>query len=185
MHRTPQKLLPLLFVAAFALVASAFLLKPDESEAQRGGLRARIYLTQARIPGGLTEQGLIRFARGHSARSLREVTGRPIPEREWKAEMVTSFNRPVGDLEFQVLFYDLEDGPRRFLGPPLATFVNNRDERTFVQHIRLRRPQFKPNRHMEMVVTVHRQEIGSTRFEIVGERIHNTGEVNFTNDGTD
>ena len=181
MLHNPKRFLPLLFVAAFGLMASAFVLKPESGEAQ-GRLRARIFLTQARIPSRLTERGLIRFARGHNARRLREVTNRPIPEREWKAEMVTSFNRPVGDLEFQILFY-VEDGPRRFLGPPLATFVNDRTQRTFVQRIRLRRPQFKPNRRMEMVVTVHRQEVGRARFEILGERIHHTGEVDFSNGG--
>lgn len=181
MPKNPHKFLPFLFLGAFGLLASTFLLQPQSGEAQ-GRLRARIFLTQARIPGGLTEQGLIRFARGHNARRLQEVTDRPIPEREWKAEMVTAFNQPVGDLEFQVLFYDVEDGPRRFLGPPLATFVNDRTQRTFVQRIRLRRPQFKPNRRMEMVVTVHRQEVGRARFEVIGERIHHAGEVNFAPD---
>jgi len=98
--------------------------------------------------------------------------------------MVTAFNRPVGDLEFQVLFYDVEDGARRFLGPPLATFVNDRTQRTFVQRIRLRRPQFKPNRRMEMVITVRRQEVGRTRFEVIGERIRHSGEVTFTDEQT-
>lgn len=181
MPKKTKLVLPLLFLAALGLVVGAFALSPDSGEAQ-GRLRARIYLTQARIPRSLTERGLIRFARGHNARRLREVTDRPIPEREWKAEMVTAFNRPVGDLEFQVLFYDVEDGPRRFLGPPLATFVNDRTQRTFVQRIRLRRPQFKPNRRMEMVVTVRRQEVGRTRFEILGERIRHTGEVTFSDE---
>jgi len=179
MPKHPKRFLPLLFVSAFGLLAGAFLLQPESGEAQ-GRLRARIYLTQNRIPRSLTERGLIRFARGHNARRLREVTDRPIPEREWKAEMVTSFNRSVGDTEFQVLFYDIEDGPRRFLGPPLATFVNDRTQRTFVQRIRMRRPQFKPNRRMEMVITVRRQEVGRTRFEVIGERIRHSGEVTFS-----
>lgn len=148
------------------------------AEAQRG-LRARVYITQAEIPRSLTERGLIGFARRHTARRLRETTDQPIPEREWRANMVTSFNRPVGDLEFQVLFYDIEDGERRFIGPPMSTFINDRDEKTFVQRIRLERPEFKPNRRMELVVTVRRQEVGRQRFELVGERIQHSGEVTF------
>lgn len=148
------------------------------AEAQRG-LRARMYITQAEIPRSLTERGLIGFARRHTARRLRETTDQPIPEREWRANMVTSFNRPVGDLEFQVLFYDIEDGERRFIGPPMSTFVNNREEKTFVQRLRLQRPAFKPNRRMELVVTVRHQEVGRQRFELVGERIQHSGEVSF------
>ncbi len=160
----------------------AFPLLEGSAEAQR--LRARVYLTQARIPRNLTERGLIAFARRHRARRLRETTDRPIPERQWRANMVTAFNRAPGDLEFQVLFYDLEGGGRRFVGPPMSTFVNNRNEKTFVQRVRLERPHFKPNSRMELVVVVRRQEVGRQRFELVGERVQHTGEVSFGNDET-
>ncbi|MFK8004578.1 MAG: hypothetical protein AB8H86_33730 [Polyangiales bacterium] len=163
------------------LLAGAFgLTTPFDAvaEAQRG-LRARVYLTQARIPRSLTERRLISFARRHNARRLQETTDAPIAERDWRANMVTAFNRPVGDLEFQVLFYDIEDGARRFIGPPMSTFINNREEKTFVQRIRLERPHFDPNRRMELVVTVRRQEVGRARFEVVGERVQHSGEVTF------
>ena len=160
-----------------AVGAGGYALTPPKAEGQR--LRARVYLTQHRIPRRLTERGLIRFARGHNARRLRETTDQPIPERKWKAEMVVSFNRAVGDLEFQALFYDLEGGARRFIGPPLSVFVNSRDEKTFVQRIRLERPQFKPNNRYEVVVTVRRQEVGRARFETIGERVRHSGEVTF------
>ena len=146
------------------------------AEAQR--LRARVYLTQAALSRRLSERQVISFARGHQARRLQETTDQPIPEREWRANLVASFNRPIGDFEFQVLFYDLEEG-RRFLGPALSIMVSDRNQKTFVQRVRLERPQFKPNRRMELVVTVRRQEVGRTRFETVGERIRHSGEVSF------
>ncbi len=177
----------MMVLAIAGLVVGALDIAPlgngSSAEAQRR-LRAQVYLTQARIPRSLTERGLIGFARRHQARRLQETTSQPIPERQWRANMVTSFNRPVGDLEFQVLFYDIDDGSRRFIGPPLSVFVNNREERTFVQRIRLERPHFRPNRRMEMVVTVRRQEVGRRRFEVVGERIQHSGEVSFSDDET-
>jgi len=169
----------LMATAALALVlgASGYAVTTPTAEAQR--LRARVYITQNRIPRRLSERGLIRFARSHRARRLRETTDEPIPERQWKAEMVVSFNRPVGDLEFQGLFYDMEGGARRFIGPPMSVFVNNRDEKTFVQRLRLDRPQFKPNNRYEIVITVRRNEVGRARFETTGERVQHSGEVTF------
>ncbi len=93
--------------------------------------------------------------------------------------MVTAFNRSPGDLEYQVLFYDLEGGARRFIEPPLSTFINNRDEKTFVRRINLERPRFEPNHRMELVVVVRRNEVGRARFETRGEVIQNSGVVSF------
>ncbi|MBX3251926.1 MAG: hypothetical protein KF901_32410 [Myxococcales bacterium] len=162
-------------VAAATLVAGAVVFRGDAG-AQR--LRANIFLTQHEIPRNLTEQGLIGFARRNAARRLREGTDRPIPQREWTSNMVTSFNTPPGDLEFQVLFYDIQEGDR-FIGPSLSTFINNRQEKTFLQRIRLERPRFRPNRRMELRVVVRRQEVGRQRFELVGEEVRHSGEVTF------
>jgi len=168
-------------VAALAVIGTGHaVLDAGSVDAQR--LRAQVFITQRAIPRRLTERGLVRFARSHNARRLQETTDAPIPERKWLANMVTSFNRAPGDLEFQVLFYDLEGGARRFIGPPMSTFVNNRDERTFVQRLRLERPTFKPNTRMELVVTVRRTEVGRRRFELIGERIQHSGEVSFSDD---
>ncbi len=169
----------LLMGAALTLIvgASGYAITTPTAEAQR--LRARVYITQNRLPRRVSERGLIRFARSHRARRLRETTDQPIPERKWKAEMVVSFNRPVGDMEFQALFYDMEGGARRFIGPPLSVFVSDRDEKTFVQRLRLERPQFKPNNRYEIVITVRRREVGRARFETIGERVRHTGEVTF------
>lgn len=169
-----------LFAAVLTALAGVIVAEGDAG-AQR--LRANIFLTQNQIPRNLTEQGLIGFARRNNARRLRETTDQPIPQREWVANMVTSFNTPPGDLEFQVLFYDIEQGDR-FIGPPLSTFINNRQEKTFLQRVRLERPRFKPNRRMEMRVVVRRQEVGRLRFELIGEEVQHSGSVSFGADET-
>ncbi len=98
--------------------------------------------------------------------------------------MITAFNRPPGDLEFHVLFYDIEDGARRFISD-MSTFVNDRSQKTFVQRLRLERGDgrhdgFQPNRRMELVVTVRRREVGRKRFALIGEEIARTGRVDFS-----
>lgn len=149
----------------------------------QGRLSAQVYLTQSRIPNSLNLRRLIGFAKRHRARRLTETSDSPLAKRKWLATLITVFNRPVGDLEFQVLFYDVEGGGRRFV-EPLSVFVNDREEKTFVQKIKLPRPRFKPNRKMELVVTVRRQEVGRQKFELVGENVRHSGEVNFSVDDT-
>lgn len=149
--------------------------------AQAGRLKAQVYLVQAPIPGKLSERGLLGFARSHRAKLLRETSGE-LDKRKWRGNLVVSFNAPVGDMEFQVLFYDVHEGPRRFV-ENMSAFVNDRDQRTFVQPFALPRPAFKPNRNMELVVTVRREEVAKVKFSVVGEEKRRSGVVDFGDEG--
>jgi hypothetical protein len=169
-----------LTVGAVSLVATALFVRPVEAG---GGLKAQLYLTQAKIPTGLSEKGLIGFAHNNSQKFLRESTDEEVKKRKWKANLVVSFSRPVDDMEFQVLFYDIQDGPRRFI-EDMSTMVNNRANKTFVQPVSLSRPTFKPNRSLELVVTVKRQEVGTLRFAVQGEEIKRSGQVSFSDEET-
>lgn len=162
-----------------AAIALGGVLLPPLAEAAR--LKAQVFLVQAKIPKKVTERGLINFGRRNRMKLLREEKKGEIKKRKWKAEMIVAFNRPVDDLEFQVLFYDIHDGPRRFVDD-LATFVNDRKQKTFVQKVTLARPRFKPNRNMELVVTVKRQEVGRLKFGVLGEEVKRSGEVSFSDD---
>lgn len=176
---TKKKLSVLLTSAAAALCALAILWPQMVAEAQR--VRCQIYVTQARIPGNLSERGLIGFARRHRARRLRETGEEELNERKWLANAVFAFNRPPGDLEFHALFYDVTDGPRDFIRE-MSVFTSDRSQRTVLHRINLPRPTFEPNKRIEMVVTLRRQEIGSTRFEIQGEEIRHSGMVDFSDE---
>lgn len=174
--------------AALSVLAAGVLavavLWPQATEAQRRGgrgLRCQVHLTQARIPGNLSERGLVGFARRHRAARMRESTEPELNDRKWLANAVFSFNRPPGDLEFHALFYDITDGPRTFIRE-MSVFVSDRSQRTVLHRIRLPRPTFRPNRRIEMVVTVQRQEVGSTRFIIDGEEVRHSGMVDFTDE---
>jgi len=162
--------------AATAVALAAFALAPI---AEAASLKAQVYLVQAKIPAKLTEKALIGFARKNANKLLREATDAPVKERKWQAEMVISFSAPVNDMEFQVLFYDIQDGPRRFVND-MSTMVDDRTQKTFVQKVTLPRPSFKPNRQMELVVTVKRAEVGRMKFGVIGEELKRSGEVSFS-----
>jgi hypothetical protein len=166
------------YTAALLLVAAAF--APLRVEA--GALKANVFLTQNKIPGGLTESGLLGFVRSHKAARLRETSETAIEERKFMAEMVTQFNSPPGDLEFHVLFYDIHDGARQFV-EDMATFIDDKKQKVFLQRVKLPRPRFKPNRRMELVVTVKRSEVGSLKFITDGEEKRHSGTVSFDEKG--
>lgn len=174
MKRTQLSALALVaaFVSLFAALAPSV---------QAASLKAQIYLVQAAVPRSGTEKALLGFAKKNNARILREATDAPVKERKWNASMIVAFNAPVGDSEFTVLYYDIHDGPRRFVND-MATFVDDKKQKTFVQKVVLSRPSFKPNRNMELVVTVRREEVGRTKFGLVGEEIKRSGTVDFSAD---
>jgi len=174
----------LLFLSAVALLVSAIAAPPAAPADAQRRLRAQTYITQARVPRGLDERGLLNFVRRNRTTRLQEVTDRPLAERDWRANLVVKFNRPLDDLEYHVLFYDVHDGPRRFVDD-LTTYVGDRTQRTFLQRIRLRRPRYGPNRNMEGVVTVRRQEVTTFRFGLIGEEVRRSGEVDFTGEETE
>lgn len=164
------------WVAAAAAMSAVLGAAPQTAEAR---LRAKIYLVQHKIPGGLSERGLLRFARGHHRRGLMETNEQRPRDRSWKANLVVSFSKPPGDLEFHVKFYDVHDGPRQFI-EDMAVYVGDRDQETFVSKIHLERPDFQPQRRMELVLTVSRREVARRKFELRGEKKRHTGEVSFS-----
>jgi hypothetical protein len=171
--------LALVTITLGALIASV---TPWQDAGAAAGLRAKIFLTQRGISRSLSESGVIRFAAANKATRLRESTDAPIEDRQWNANLVVRFSHPVGDSEFEVLFYDIQTAERKFIAPAMTVFVNDRSQRTIVHKLRLKRPQFEPNRRLEMVVTVRRQEVGRYRFQILGDRVQHSGEVTFSDD---
>lgn len=165
----------------FGLVAVCLSLAAAPAAVEAGGLRAKVYLCQRKIPRKLSMRGLLGFVRKSGTKRLRETNEPKLNDRKFKANMVTAFNRPPGDLEFHVLFYDVHDGNRRFV-QDMSTFIDDRKEKVFVQKIKLPRPEFRPNRRMELVVTVRRKEVGRLKFITDGEEIRRSGTVDFSDD---
>jgi hypothetical protein len=174
-----KKLLIAIFTAVFIALIVCTLSMP----VQAGSLRASIYLTQTVIPNKLSEKGLLSFVRGHRSIRLAETPGGDVKKRVWRANMLVSFNAPPGDLEYEVLFYDIHDGPRRLV-QEMSTFIMDKSQRTYLQKVTLERPRFRPNRNMEVAVIVRRQEVGVAQFGVLGEEPRRSGTVNFTDDET-
>jgi hypothetical protein len=166
------------FGSSLVVLAIALGLASLAPIAEAGGLKAQVFLLQTKVPAKLTEKALIQFGRRNANKILRETNEADLKERTWKAEMIVAFSAPVNDMEFQVLFYDIHDGPRRFVND-FATMVNDKSQKTFVQKVTMPRPTFKPNRNMEMVVTVRRAEVGRMKFGVVVEEAKRSGEVSF------
>ncbi|MBX7190753.1 MAG: hypothetical protein K1X94_01765 [Sandaracinaceae bacterium] len=177
--RTPL----LALLSALALGLGALAIAPAGDAVAQRGLRASVYVTQAAIPRNLTERALIGFARGHQARQMRETTDGPLDQRRWLGNLVIQFTAPIDDLEYHALYYDVTDGARNFIDD-MAINVHDRTQRTFVQRITLPRPRFRPNRQLEMVVTVRRAEVGRTRFNVLGEEAQRSGVVTFSEEDT-
>jgi len=172
----------LICTAVVAVLASV--VAPHDAVHAAPGLRAKLYLTQKGIPRKLSEAGVLRFVRQHKATRLYETESGPVEDRQWRASMVASFNAPVRDSEFEVLFYDIQTPERKFIAPAMTVFVSDTSQRTIVHKMYLKRPQFEPNRRLEMVVTVRRQEVGRYRFQILGDEVQHSGEVTFSDDET-
>lgn len=176
--RTSQKLSRFFIGAAALLVAAS--MSPRMVEA--GALKANVFLTQHKIPNVNSESGLLGFVKSHKAVRLAETSEANLDERKFMADMVTQFNAPPGDLEFHVLFYDITDGARQFI-EDMSTFIDDKKQKVFLQRIKLPRPRFKPNRRLELVVTVKRAEVGSTKVIVDGEQKRNSGVVDFGSGG--
>ncbi len=159
--------------------AATQLVGSSTAEAQR--IRGRVFIVQKKLPRKTTAKGLVRFGRANHRKVLQEVKSGPVEDRYWPAELIVSFNRPPNDREFEVAFYDIEDGVPRFLRS-MTTFINNPRETTFVQKVKLPRKKFKENRRYELVVRVKRQEAARVKFGLAGERKRNSGVVDFSED---
>jgi hypothetical protein len=147
------------------------------------GLHAEIIPMQTKMPANIKGNPLT-FARAHKALKLNESKEAELNQRSWHVEFAIAFNKPPADSEISLLFYDVQDGPRRFMDSMSSYLQGGRTEKIFFQSVDLRRPKYKPNRKLEVVVTVRRQDVGSAKFGIVGEAPKRNGQVDFSDEDT-
>jgi hypothetical protein len=176
---------------SFGLVAVSVLLAslavapsfaPSSAEGQARNT-AQIYIVQGRVPSSLPgKDGIVKFGRKNHRNTLQEVTGVPVKERSWLAKLIVQFQQPIGDWEYDILFFELTGSQRENVGPIVTVHVSDRNERTFVQKVELKRPEFKPKAKMELVLRVRGREAGTRRFTLAGEemRVRYSGSVDFT-----
>jgi hypothetical protein len=150
------------------LVAMAAVFTLYNRPAEAVMLKAKITMTQEKIPRKISEKELIAFVKKHQTKRLEETKESNVKERMWKADVLILFNYPIDALEFDLVFYDIQKGVR-IMVERRSTLLNKRDQKTYLERIKLRRPQYKPNRKMELTVEVKRAEVGRFKFTIAGE----------------
>lgn len=172
------------FQALCSVVALALLSMTFVPATAFGSGRAAVFLTQAKIPSGLSERALIGFAGKHAARKLYENTSiEDLDKRYYEANLVVHFGGPIGDNEYHITFFDIEDRTRNFIDD-ITQYVDDRNQKTFLtKNFKMPRAKLQPNRRMELVIKVRQREVASFKFETVGERKRHSGVVDFGPDG--
>ncbi len=104
------------------------------------------------------------------------------PDGSWAFQAVVFLSSPIDDFEVQLLFYDVSDGPRRFIRSTTA-MVADRSTRVIKKQLALRQPEFHPQRYYEVVATRRRQEVTRPmRFWLGGAVDRGPQRVEFTED---
>jgi hypothetical protein len=152
-------------IALSVTLATIFGVFLESAEAAQ--LKAKIYLTQESIPRNLPEKELVAFANKHQAKSIAETNESEIKQRRWIATLIIAFNAPPGELEYEMAIYEIQNGIR-ILAESQSVLLSDRVQKTYVQRINLKRPVYKPNRDMELVLRIRQQEVGRLRFRVVG-----------------
>lgn len=143
-------------------------------------VRATLFVVAGDLPRSLgSSDQVLRYARSHRARSLRESNEAEMDQRHWNATVVTQFARPFQDRNFTLLFYDVTDSPRSMVGSPMDIYVRGGDS-IVATDVRMERPRFRPNRDIEVVLTVRHAEAGRVRVRIEGEVRQGNGSLDFT-----
>lgn len=157
-----------------ALVSSV---RASSAQAQAG--HAKVYLLTQKPPPGMSAARLQAYAKQQHSSVLQENDVQPLDSRSWRAQLVTVFDRPLGDSEFSLLFYEARPGVRTLV-QDMVIMVANPKDKVLVQTLNLPRKMFQPNRDMEMIVKVRQREVGSCKFSLRGELPKNSGTVDFT-----
>jgi len=172
---------PLALVVAFA----ALLATVSPMHRAFAQVRATLFVVAGDLPRGLgSSDQVLRYARGHRARTLNESNEPERDQRHWNATVVTQFTRPFTDRNFTLLFYDVTDNPRAMVGSPMDIFVRGA-ETIVASDVRMERPRFRPARDIEIVLTVRRQEAGRVRVRLNGEVPRGNGSLDFTSGDPD
>lgn len=135
---------------------------------QAGRLQAKVFITQEPIPRKLSEKDLLDFIKKHQMQKIEESKESNIKERGWTANLIIAFNGSPDTLEFDLVFYDVQKGVRVFVDRQ-NSLLNDKNQKTYVDKIKLKRPMYQPNRKMELAVVVKQAEVGSLKFSTVGE----------------
>jgi len=121
----------------------------------------------------------------------RQKTGRFYENKStksWKVYYTAFFRKPLNSLEVTVKIYDLSGGGKHML-TAFEQYMDKRGARSITSNVTLKRDDFGVNKNLMMTVESNGAILSATRFAILGEGEHYTGQVNFSEEeaskGTD
>lgn len=155
----------------------------NASGAVAQGVGAQLFVLQTPVPREM-KGSMLTFAKKNKVRQMMESKDAAVADRAWRGSLVMAFGAPPQDSEVNILFYDVQDGSRRYVEGMNSFLQASRKEKIFVQPLDLKRSRFNPNRRMEIVVTLRKQEVGSVKVDLIGERVKRDGKVDFSEEET-
>jgi hypothetical protein len=101
--------------------------------------------------------------------------------KEYKIYYTAFFRKPLNDLEVTVKLYDISGGGQHLVNS-FEQYVDKRGTRSFTSYIKLEHDDFGVNKQLLMTMENHGTVLSMTKFAILGEGEHYTGQVNFSED---
>jgi hypothetical protein len=127
----------------------------------------RVVILKKRPPNAFkSADGFISFLRGNSVQTVYADE-----DTTWTFETMAFFRRPLGDLEVDMVFYDITDGSsegsRRFVDT-YTQYTQDRNTRILSGKCHLIRPAFDANKSYQVVVQHQGTELAKGTFSTKG-----------------
>jgi len=144
-------------------LAAIFVIFSGNAEAAQ--LKAKIFLTEVSIPRGLPEKDLLSYVQKNQITKIAAANVTDVKKSYWTANLVIAFNASPGELEYQMSIYDVQGGVR-VLVENRSMLLSDRIQKTYVQKIFFKAPQYQQNRNYELAVVVRGGEVGRFKFHL-------------------
>ena len=178
-HRTHSRLARAAYIAA-AIGLVAALGKPAAARNPEDVFRGHIITSKKSIPTTARSKGAY-ISKLRKLKTTRFWEDKA--KKRWKVYYAAFFNHPLNDLEVTIKIYDISNGGQHLL-TSFQQYVNRRGTRSLTSNVTLARADFGVNKKLLMVMENHGHALASTRFAILGEGPHYTGNVDFSADDT-
>lgn len=165
-------------------IALALLLIPAVGHARKPEdvFKGQVVITQKRLPSSYSS-GEAFIAAINKVKTdkvwPKEQTGND--HAVWKVEYIAFFERPLGDYEVSVKFWDVTGGARKFIAGD-QQMTRDKTSRIFASDIELAKPTFEVNRKYMMTVESRGRRLASTSFWLRGKGESYSGTVEFSDD---
>jgi hypothetical protein len=161
----------------FGVVVIGALAGSGEARARDAG---RIFLTKGRVALG-GQATLASTARQPEVHMVWPSEEHGNDQTAWNVDYVTLFDRPLGDYEVELKFWDVTKGPARYIGSR-EQFTRDKQTRMMAGELKLTAPEFERNRRYLVIVSTRRGNLAQVTFWLRGTPPRYDGRVEFGDD---